>query len=400
MEKEKLDKKTYLNIDILKDDMNYWFIRTKGGKWYNEFIYEDHCTIIDPIIDFETLESLDTYMEVHRELTKINDQIIERIKTREKKQKKTNDEIEKILLEETLSKRSITIEAKRLFNFIKGIKINDLIIIPSKSSKEYKIGLVASDVKKYSTEDLKKIEARSVIFKDEKKYIKFHTSDNKIHREVTWLKTIKRKDVDAEILNHLNMHQAVANLNIFKYQLNHLLSPVYIQKNKLHISIKVAREEGIDNDLWIKFHESLKNVEEISETKVDEVKVDVQSPGYIELISHVDPQLIKDIFNGTISILKPFGFIGFGVLVANTFNGMRITKICGVEFTEKVSKEVKKKNDEETMLQSSVNIKRLKLEEKELDEKLEGVKDSNVDEHLGTSIESIQSKEIKNENKS
>lgn len=398
MEIEKQDKKNYLNIDILKDDMNYWFVRTNGGKWFNEFIYENHCTIIDPIIDFEKLESLETYMEFHSELTKTNDQNIERIKTREKQQKKTDEEIEKILVEETLSKRSITIEAKRLFNFVNGIKINDLIIIPSKSSRNYKIGLVASEVKEYSTEDLKKIESRSVIYEDEKKYIKFHPSNNKLYREITWLKTLKRKEVDAEILNHLNMHQAVANLDIFKYQLNHLLSPIYIQNNKLHINIKVAREEGIDNDLWLKFHKSLKNIENISEAKVDEVKVDVQSPGYIELISQVDPQLIKDIFNGAISVVKPVGFIGLGIVVGNIFNGKEIKKFYGVEFTEKVPKEVKEEQDEEAKIKARVNRKKLEIEERELDKKIEKLTSIDVDESLKTTIELTQSTEIKNEN--
>lgn len=398
MVNEEQDKKNYLNIDILKDDMDYWFIRTNGGNWYEEFIHEDHCTIIDPIIDFKKLESLDTYMEVHNELTKINTRNIESIKTREKALEKTDKEIEQIVGEETLSKRSITVEAKRLFNFIKGIKINDLIVMPSKSSREYKIGLVASEVKEYSTEELKQIESRSVLFIDEKKHIKFRTSNNKIYREITWLKTIKRKEVQAEILNHLNMHQAIANLDVFKYQLNHLLSPAYIQNNKLHINIKVAREEGIDNDLWLKFHESLQNIEKISEAKVDEVKVDVQSPGYIELISQIDPQLIKNTFNETISSVKPFGAIGIFVFAANIFNGMKITKIAGIEFTEKVPKKVKEEQDGEAEIRARVNRKKLRLEEIELDKKLKEVSVSDVNESLKTSIEAIQVTEIKNEN--
>lgn len=379
----------FIKINVLNDDMNYWFIRTNGGNWYNEFIAENHCTIIDPIISLEKLKGLKTYDEVHKELTRLNALKIKKIEENASKNKLSESEKDELIKEKTLSKRSITLEASRIYNFVHGIKENDLIMIPYKSSRKYKIGYVISEAKEYSNKDLYSIENRSYIYDNKRRVRKYQVSKNKLYRDVEWIKTIERKDVDAEILNHLNMHQAIANLDQFKFQLNNMIAPIYIQNDNLHINIKVNREKGIDNDLWLEFHKVLSEVEKASNNKIDEIKVDVQSPGYIELICFIDPEILKNTFEGIKSTISNpnYGAITTCIILFNIFNGKRITKIAGFEFEDKVPKEVKKQRDKEAEVQSRVNTKKLLLEEKKLDKELEKIDTRNIQNKLETSIE-------------
>lgn len=385
----------YLSVDILKDNMEYWFIRTNGGSWYNEFLNENHCTIIDSEIDLKKLKELKSKSEISKELHRINDKKIKKIKDKAKKIKTSKELLKAELQKETKSKRSITIEANRIYNFVHGIKKNDLIIIPSKSSQEYQIGLVASEVKKYDDNQMSKIKVRSFKYdKNGQKIKNYNNSNNRTYRKIIWLKTIKRKQVDPSILNHLNMHQAIANLSDFKNLLNHLISPVYIQNEKLHISVKVDRKNGIDNDLWLDFHKLIKLVEKETESKIDEIKVDVQSPGLIEIVLNIDFQEIESYLKHSISVLQPYGFVGVAVLLGNAFKGSKITKIAGIEFAEKESKALKDIKEQEQITESRVNIKRMLIEENGLDKQLAAIKKESkrVNTELQTNIENSETK--------
>lgn len=385
----------YLSVDVLKDNMEYWFVRTNGGSWYKEFLAEEHCTIIDSEINLKTLKKLKSKTEISNELHRINDKKIEKIKEKATKNKTSTELLKAELQKKTKSKRSITIEANRIYNFVHGIKKNDLIIIPSKSSKEYKIGLVASEVKKYDDDQMSKINDRS--FKSDtngQRLKNYNNSNNRTYRKIIWLKTIKRNQVDPSILNHLNMHQAIANLSDFKNLLNHLISPVYIQNEKLHISIKVDRKNGIDNDLWLDFHKLIKLVEQESESKVDEIKVDVQSPGLIEIVLNIDFQIIESFLKHSFSVLQPYGFLGVAVLLGNAFKGSKITKIAGIEFAETDSEAIKKARENQELTQLRVDTKRLLLEENELDKKLDVINEESnkVNTELQTNIGSTDTK--------
>lgn len=379
----------YIRINVLNNEMNYWFIRTNGGNWYNEFVVEGHCTIVDSNINLKKLNELKTYDEVHKELTRLNDLKIKNIEEYALENNLIEKEKADLIKEKTHSKRSITIEAGRIYNFVHGIKENDLIMMPYKSSRKYKIGYVISKAKEYSDEDLYSIEDKSYIYDSKRHIKKYQVSKNKLYRDVEWIKTIERKDVDAEILNHLNMHQAIANLDQFKFQLNNMIAPIYIQDDNLHINIKVNREKGIDNDLWLEFHEVLSEVEKSSNNKIDEIKVDVQSPGYIELICFIDPETLKNTFEGIKSTISNpnYGAITTGIILFSIFNGKRITKIAGVEFEDKVPKKVKKLRDKEGEVQHRINIKKLLSEEKQLDKEIEEIDTRNIQVKLETSIE-------------
>ncbi|PKE57526.1 hypothetical protein [Macrococcoides caseolyticum] len=356
----------YIKINVLNNEMNYWFIRTNGGNWYNEFVAEGHCTIVDPNINLKKLNELKTYEEVHKELTRLNDLKIKNIEENALENNLTEKEKADLIKEKTHSKRSITIEASRIYNFVHGIKENDLIMIPYKSSRKYKIGYVISKAKEYSNEDLYSIENRSYIYDSKRNIRKYQVSKNKLYRDVEWIKTIERKDVDAEILNHLNMHQAIANLNQFKFQLNNMIAPIYIQNDNLHINIKVNREKGIDNDLWLEFHKVVNNIEKVSDYKISEMKLDVQSPGVIETVAFINELDIQAIFNGGISQVKDKGWIILLYLFIETFGKKEISKFMGFEFVEKEPKELKEARNKKLIASEKLELLKIEKEYEKL----------------------------------
>lgn len=382
----KLDR--YLSIDILTNNMNYWFIRTNGGAWFEEFVHEEHCTIVDPNIELDKLRYLKSKNEIFKELDRLNDDKIEQINSESRKLNLKEEELKHRLQNETKSKRNMSNESNRLYNFIHNIKENDLVIIPSKSSRLYKIGIVASPAKQYTEDQIEEIEKRSFSEKKGKKRKKYHNSKNKIFRTVIWLKTIERRQINPKVLNHLNMHQTIANLNNFRPLLNQLISAIYIQHDKLHININVEREKGINNDLWSELHKTIGLVESQANYKIKEMKIDVQSPGLLEIILEIDYNTIESFLNGTISKFSPTGYLGATLLLTYIFNGKSISKFAGIEFVEKDSKKLKKMKEKVKIAEESVKHKRALVEEKELEKKLEALKtkDDNINDSLETDI--------------
>ncbi|ULG70894.1 hypothetical protein [Macrococcus brunensis] len=377
-----------LKIDILSNDMDYWFLRTNGGTWYDEFYQEEQISIINPRLNIDDIKNFSSKEELVVALSEANEKKRQKIvadnEKRKDESKLSEKELEVKISRECLTRRSISMEANRLYNFIYGMKINDYVMIPSKSSYEFRIGLVASNVKKHDVESLAKIRSRSIDSKGKRKY---YVSNNSIYRNVIWLKTIRKKEIDPEILSVLHMHQTIFTLNDFKAKLNALISPIYIQDNKLHINIHVNREEGIDNDLWLDFHKTIKSVEEASKHKVSEIKVDVQSPGYIELITFIDPQMLEILKDTVATHIKPIGGFGVGYFAANIFRGIGISKIGSIELVEKDSKKLKEAKERTQLAEERVKYKRLIIEDKKLQEQIDALDDTQVNVKLQTSID-------------
>lgn len=383
-----INNKQSLKIDILNNNMNYWFLRTNGGNWYDEFYYEEQISINQPRLDIDSIDKLSSKEELIKALTEVNDQkrknILDKNKKLQEESRLSNKELEEKIAEECLTKRSISMEASRLYNFMFAMKINDYVMIPSKSSNEFRIGIVASNVKRHNVETLSKIRNRSLNDKGKRKY---YVSNNTIYREVIWLKAIKKKDIDAVILSVLHMHQTIFSLDEFKTKLNMLISPMYIQDNKLHMNIRVNREEGIDNDLWLEFHKTIQDIEKETEYKANEIKVDVQSPGFIEVIALIDPQTIETIKNHALPTFKPIGWIGFGILIANIFKGYTISKFATIEFTEKDSKKLKEARERTQLVEEDIKYQKAIIESKELQRKIDSIDDNELNTKLRTNIE-------------
>ncbi|UMT76019.1 hypothetical protein ML435_01740 [Staphylococcus roterodami] len=238
-------EENYLKIDIIPDNTNYWLIRTNGGSWYKDFKYNNHVSITNNVVDLNTLKEINKLDDYKKVITSKNDS-----KQKELKKSLSNlseDERDRILENNNLTKRNITDLSKRLFEFIHEINIGDYIIIPNYRSSEFSIGIIVSNAIEYTDEDIQN-------FKTDSKKKDYKYSKNKLNRKVKWLKKTSRYRIDPKILNKLQMHQTIINLSEYKEAINYLINPVYIQNNHLHINIDIKRKEDISPQLWFEFN--------------------------------------------------------------------------------------------------------------------------------------------------
>lgn len=72
-EDEGMEKENFLSIDIIRDDVNYWLIRTNGGDWYQDFKQNNHVSITNSIVslcDLKEVNDIEKYKKIVTSKTK------------------------------------------------------------------------------------------------------------------------------------------------------------------------------------------------------------------------------------------------------------------------------------------------------------------------------------------
>ncbi|PZG64185.1 hypothetical protein C7R27_14350, partial [Staphylococcus aureus] len=154
-----MEKENFLSIDIIRDDVNYWLIRTNGGDWYQDFKQNNHVSITNSIVSLCDLKEVNDIEKYKKIVTSKNQK-----KQKDLENSLTNlpeDEKQKILDKNNLSKRSITDLSKRLFDFIHKINIGDYVIIPNYRSFEFCIGIIISDATEYTDKNIHSLKINS-----------------------------------------------------------------------------------------------------------------------------------------------------------------------------------------------------------------------------------------------
>lgn len=247
-------ERTFGGILEIPEDMGYWLVRADGGKYYEDFFLNNFIAVSDNEITLEDIKdsakgafvgiTVDHYKELYRE------------KYQEWKP------------------QQIAHSAGRTFKFIEEMKIGDLVLVPSKNSNRFLMGILTSDVYEITEKDLMvKVEVNYSINPFYKR------------RSVQWVKEISRKEISEKLYWILSAHQTIFNLLDQKEYVNQLLAPIYVQNGLCHGTIKISKKEGITSNEWFELYSIIKSK---SDNVKDEVivKSNVQSPGLIEFISN------------------------------------------------------------------------------------------------------------------
>ncbi|MEB6268942.1 hypothetical protein MXL83_09170 [Staphylococcus epidermidis] len=398
MEENNKYTKEILKIDYFPSDINYWLIRTNGGRWFEEFFELNHVTIISDNYYLSDFNNLNTLKQFKNRIKTLNN------RTQNKISKKfshlADEERNKLIKQLTLSSRQCTVLSKRLFTFIQKINIGDYIIIPNINSNYYKIGIVKSNANEYSTTKMKAINKKA-------KSDKFTPSKNKLYRKIEWIKEINKYELDSEILNKTYNHQTIINLTEYKNKINSLLNSIFIQDGLLHINLNVSRKESINNKLWLKLHNTIDDIESIANSETEAIKVDVQSPGFLEIATLIHPDVMKDLGSTLYTTFKYGGSITFAILMIQFITGKKVDKIWGITLNERKPKELreaekqsniaeaiaKAEKSKEKYMESIVNQNKLLkehpdlFETNDLNENSKSLKELNQD--LGLSIKNL-----------
>lgn len=231
----------------------YWLVRADGGKYYEDFFLNNFIAISDNEI---TLEKISESAK-----GSIAGIAIEHYKT---------------LYKEVYggwTSQQISLAASRTQKFMDEMKIGDLILVPSKKSTDFLVGIITSDTFEITEKEItSKVEVNYPINQFFKR------------REVQWLKEVSRKDISEKLYWILSAHQTIFDLSGQKDYINQLLAPVYIQDGLCHGTLKISKKEGLNSDEWFELYSIIKAKSDKSQDEVI-VKSNVQSPGLIEFVA-------------------------------------------------------------------------------------------------------------------
>ena len=246
-----------LTIYEIPDDTQYWLVRADGGKYYEDFEYSNTISLQDNDL---TLELFNGPAMLSHEV---------RLDYYKKKIASVKPEF---------NPHQVSIAAKKMLAFINQMKIGDIVIVPSKQTKHFLIGVILSEPYELTDKELENLQKRG-------ERMNYKASDNKKRRKVKWLNEVSRSKVNSNFFYTLTMHQSIIDVSDTRDYIAPLLSPIYIQDNKLTLCIRVNTSRGITSETWQSLYMM---INELKNTKINEsivVKSNVQSPGFIVLTS-------------------------------------------------------------------------------------------------------------------
>lgn len=261
-----------IGISIFDEKRNYWFVRTQGGDYYNDFDNENFIGI-----EWDEISNIDFI----------------------KNSSETDLKTEVVKFYPNVEKPG-TIVSKILM-FVKDMKKGDIVLIPSKNSDWISFGEILDDEITIYEEDE---EDDFQILLDEF----YDNSDNKKRksilkkrRNVRWISKFKRKHLDPGLQGVIYNPSAIFGINTYSLFIDRTLSQFYIKGEEAYFTYKVNKKKNIpysdmlkflnDNDNLINYINKYAPVLTVDSEKLV-LKINVQSKGPVSLKGAVRDVLI------------------------------------------------------------------------------------------------------------
>ncbi|MEC0233613.1 hypothetical protein P4H71_04485 [Paenibacillus kribbensis] len=266
-------------ITVIDENRNYWLVRTQSGDYYDDFYRGGFIGIGWNSLDWKSIQS-------------------------EPDEENVLEYIASNYPDEKQPKRILS----QLTRFITDMSIGDIVLIPSRSSDYITFGEISSDV------------YEELIDEDE---VFEGSCDFKRRRTVTWLKTVTKKKLDPYLYKLLNSHHTITNANNYDIFIDRTLHSFYQKRDTTHFVFEVNREKNIPTvELANLLNNLLDLVPEVNSLTGEDfkkedldVRLNLQSPGVVEIIVVVSPLLLLGVgvilhyimggsFTGKMSIKK------------------------------------------------------------------------------------------------
>ncbi|HFL3259263.1 TPA: hypothetical protein ACG3I5_002915 [Clostridioides difficile] len=249
-----------MGINIFSNERKYWFIRTQGGFYYNSFVNENYVGIEwDEISDLNLING--------RKEEELRLEIV----THYPKIERPGYPIGQIM------------------KFAHHIKKGDIVLIPSENCDWISIGEFLDDKMYIYEEEASFEDLLDQADKDENKSEKRPIL--KKRRNVKWIKSVKKTDLDPYLYSIIHIHYPVTNINEYSDFIDRALSQFYIKGNKGYFTYKVNKKKNIpyrdmlnflnSNDLLMDYINNQTSVEYNMDELV--IKINVQSKGPVQL---------------------------------------------------------------------------------------------------------------------
>ncbi|RNC98689.1 hypothetical protein [Lysinibacillus halotolerans] len=309
-----------ISVLHIPDDIGYWLVRADGGKYYEDFLLNNFIAVSDNEV---TLESL-----INSGDSSIAGITIDHYKTLYKD------------IYKDWTAQQISHGTSRTFKFIQEMKIGDIVMVPSKKSTSFIIGIIKSNPYEISKEEI-----------ESKVEVNYAVNPFFKRRNIEWIKEVSRNEISEKLYWILSAHQTIFDLKEEKEYINQLLSPIYVQEGLCHGTLKISKEEGLNSNEWYDLYSIIKKQSNKSGHELI-VRSNVQSPGLIELLSSDWVAVVT-----TVSILS-------GIVVGDVdFFGIKFKGIVpSIQAYKKGQMEIKKTEKEIEIMEEEKITKQLENE--------------------------------------
>lgn len=269
-----------LGIPVISESRNYWFLRTQGGTYFDDFFFGGYVAI---------------------EWEEIND--LAMIKDPDK-----SESLKKIISEKYPDCKQPGSALANLQKFVISFKKGDIVIIPNEQSKILAFGEILSD---------------EVYLYEQDPFEAFLSNDDDNaktmltkRRDVRWIKHVKRSDLDPYLYKIIYSHNTIVDANPYQTFIDRTLYPFYIKGNDAHLTYKVHKKTNIPYSDMLNFLNTYNHIIQYLNShyadldlNIDDIvlKINVQSKGPIEFKGFVKKMLVVGVvgtmlFGGNVSL--------------------------------------------------------------------------------------------------
>lgn len=302
------------NVPVISGKRNYWLVRADGGLYYNDFLFNSYIGISYNAITEQIINSCYNDSGLNIDDLKLY--------------------VKKMYPEE---KRPGLVAG--YLKIMKDImKEGDIVVVPSKNADLLNIGLISNQSVRFLNPD------KLAEISKENKESDYELSTFALRRDVEWIKSIDKDQMDMRFYKALFSHNTISNINDYDFIIDRICFPYYIKNGKFHflLQIKSTDDVGLSfysclfntlDDIVTECSREVENSINFDKTENLVAKIQVESPGYIELssiicdASEVSEKIDIDIID---LILKNANFIPIGVLAFIIIGGL-----CGLKIKYK-----------------------------------------------------------------
>ncbi|WP_313232421.1 hypothetical protein [Tissierella praeacuta] len=264
-----------MGIDVFSEKRRYWFIRTQGGLYYDNFVNEGFVGIEwDEVSDLELIKNC--------EEEKLRLQIAEHYPKVDK----------------------LGYPVGQILKFANEIKKGDIVLIPNEKSQWIHIGeFLDDDMYIYEDDyDFEEILELHYEGKEKKQILKKR-------RRVQWINSFKRSDWDPYLHRIIFSYGPVSCADDYSVYIDRMLSQFYIKGDEAYFTYKVNRKKNIpyinmlnflnnNNEVMQYINKYSPNLRVSPEQIV--LKMSVQSKGPVQLKGAVRDVLIIGLIIGAL----------------------------------------------------------------------------------------------------
>ncbi|QBO37241.1 hypothetical protein EQG49_12620 [Periweissella cryptocerci] len=248
------------SLPSINSDATYWFIRAQSGDYFTDFVTNQYVGI-----GFDEISLADV-----KNTASDKDKL--KIMFQEKKPKDSKGN--------AIPVGTFTSWVGQLTRFANDIKPGDYVLVPSKSSERFALGVVTGDPFEITKQQLEEIPV--VQGRQNSPFLK--------RLKVQFLKQFNREQADPALYRMIYTQQTLSKINKYIPYILRAAYDAYVSNNQLYLTFHVNQKEDINGRAFTGFTYNL--VEAYGELIPDSdpiIKSNVQSEGDVQLVLAIAP---------------------------------------------------------------------------------------------------------------